>query len=338
MGRSGDGYVPEMEDGNEAARTPAVRHRALLAGSPDEVDEGVAAFVAEGVDAGAGLLLAMSDGARARLRALVGPALDEAAVLETARLYSSPAWTLARLRREIEGRTAAGRPLRIVGAPDWFDRPVAEREVWMSADAVANVAFTPSAAAPVELLCAYDTSAAPPDVVTAVPRTHPEVVEAGRTSRSGAYTDPALYCTRHRDRPLPPLPEPVEVHEFDAATLAPLRRAVADAASAADVDPRRVPEVVLVVNEAATNSVRHAGGSGIVRLAVTPEHLVCDVVDTGVITAPFAGLLPPERTGDGGYGLWLVHQLCDLVQVRSGPAGTTMRMHVRRGPVEDPAG
>jgi anti-sigma regulatory factor (Ser/Thr protein kinase) len=88
------------------------------------------------------------------------------------------------------------------------------------------------------------------------------------------------------------------------------------------------------VNEVASNSVRHAGGSGTARLAVTAEHLVCEVADAGVITAPFAGLLPPPRTGEGGYGLWLVHQLCDLVQVRSGPAGSLVRMHIRRGPVD----
>jgi anti-sigma regulatory factor (Ser/Thr protein kinase) len=31
----------------------------------------------------------------------------------------------------------------------------------------------------------------------------------------------------------------------------------------------------------------------------------------------------------GGYGLWLANQVCDLVQVRSSPAGTTVRLHVR---------
>jgi anti-sigma regulatory factor (Ser/Thr protein kinase) len=335
MGRHGGGYGPEVDDGNGAGRTPAVRHRALLAGSADELDEGAAAFVTEAVDAGTAVLVATDEGRRLRLRERVGPAMGEAAILEPARLYSSPAWTLARLRREIEGRTAGGEPLRILAAPDWFGRPLAEREAWMSADAVANVAFTAAAAAQVEILCAYDASGAPPDVVTAVRQTHPEVVEDGRSRRSEAYTDPALYCTRHRGRPLAPLPEPVEEHVFEAATLASLRRVVQAAATEAGVDARRVPEVALVVNEVATNSVRHAGGTGTARLAVTAEHLVCEVVDTGVITAPFAGLLPPPRDGDGGYGLWLVHQLCDLVQIRSGPAGSVVRMHVRRGPVDD---
>jgi hypothetical protein len=29
----------------------------------------------------------------------------------------------------------------------------------------------------------------------------------------------------------------------------------------------------------------------------------------------------------GGFGLWMVNQLCDLVEVRTGEAGSTVRAH-----------
>ena len=32
----------------------------------------------------------------------------------------------------------------------------------------------------------------------------------------------------------------------------------------------------------------------------------------------------------GGRGVWLANQLCDLVQIRSGAAGTVVRLHARR--------
>ena len=35
---------------------------------------------------------------------------------------------------------------------------------------------------------------------------------------------------------------------------------------------------------------------------------------------------PAEATG---LGLWVVHQVCDLVELRTGPAGTTIRTHMR---------
>jgi anti-sigma regulatory factor (Ser/Thr protein kinase) len=36
----------------------------------------------------------------------------------------------------------------------------------------------------------------------------------------------------------------------------------------------------------------------------------------------------------GGRGLWIVNQLCDLVQIRSAPSGTVVRVHThaRRPP------
>jgi anti-sigma regulatory factor (Ser/Thr protein kinase) len=33
---------------------------------------------------------------------------------------------------------------------------------------------------------------------------------------------------------------------------------------------------------------------------------------------------------EGGRGLWLVNQLCDLVQLRSSAAGGVVRLHMRR--------
>jgi hypothetical protein len=48
------------------------------------------------------------------------------------------------------------------------------------------------------------------------------------------------------------------------------------------------------------------------------------------ITDRLAGTLRPDPSAPGTRrGLWLVHQVSDLVQVRSGPAGTTIRVHLR---------
>jgi len=33
---------------------------------------------------------------------------------------------------------------------------------------------------------------------------------------------------------------------------------------------------------------------------------------------------------ESGRGLWIVNQLCDLFQLRSSPAGTVARLHMRR--------
>jgi hypothetical protein len=54
------------------------------------------------------------------------------------------------------------------------------------------------------------------------------------------------------------------------------------------------------------------------------------VRDSGWIADPLAGTLRPDPdSGMGGRGLWVVHQVCDLVEARSSAnAGTTTRVHM----------
>jgi anti-sigma regulatory factor (Ser/Thr protein kinase) len=53
------------------------------------------------------------------------------------------------------------------------------------------------------------------------------------------------------------------------------------------------------------------------------------VRDPGYIAEPLVGRLRPSAAVEGGHGMWLANQLCDLVQVRSSRAGTTVRLIVR---------
>jgi hypothetical protein len=63
---------------------------------------------------------------------------------------------------------------------------------------------------------------------------------------------------------------------------------------------------------------------------VTGGEVICQVEDTGQITDVLAGTARPDPVTPGGRrGLWVVHQVCDLAQIRTGPAGTTIRVHMR---------
>jgi len=92
----------------------------------------------------------------------------------------------------------------------------------------------------------------------------------------------------------------------------------------------RAGDAVTAVNEVASNSLRHGGGSGVLRTWPTDDSLVFEVSDEGVIDAPLVGRVRPGYDAPGGRGLWMVNQLCELVQVRSSSTGTTVRMHLRR--------
>ena len=97
-----------------------------------------------------------------------------------------------------------------------------------------------------------------------------------------------------------------------------------------DFVDERGADLVLAVNEVATNSVLHGGGEGDLLVWIERDAVVCELRDSGRFDHPLAGRVRPEPGRVGGHGLWLANQVCDLVQVRSFPTGTVVRLHLRR--------
>lgn len=116
---------------------------------------------------------------------------------------------------------------------------------------------------------------------------------------------------------------------FDLSNLPAVRRTVLAHGAEAGLRAPRDEDLVLAVNELATNSVRHGGGRGTLRLWRERGSVVCEVRDRGGIRDPLAGRHRPDGSSTGGYGLWLANQVCDLVQVRTTPQGGVVRVHMR---------
>ena len=82
----------------------------------------------------------------------------------------------------------------------------------------------------------------------------------------------------------------------------------------------------LAASELATNSVRHGGGTGTVAMWLESAAVVVEFSDSGRVADPLTGRLMPPLDAVGGRGVYLVNQLCDLVQLRSSDRGTTIRV------------
>jgi anti-sigma regulatory factor (Ser/Thr protein kinase) len=114
---------------------------------------------------------------------------------------------------------------------------------------------------------------------------------------------------------------------FGEEDLPSLRAFVSKMASALKVGDDRRVDIVVAVNEIATNSVRYGGGGGILRAWSDGGRLVCEVRDDGHIEDPMAGRRAPGLGDEGGFGLWLATNLSDLIQIRSFPSGSVVRLH-----------
>lgn len=131
---------------------------------------------------------------------------------------------------------------------------------------------------------------------------------------------------------LPPAPDDAEIVTFgqEPFALRGVREIVKRYALKAGLAAEGTDDLVVAVNEVTTNSLAHGGGTGTVLLWIEAGFLVCEVRDNGHIPAQRRpGRHRPGLEQIGGRGLWLAGQLCDLVQIRSSPTGTCVRVHKR---------
>jgi anti-sigma regulatory factor (Ser/Thr protein kinase) len=218
------------------------------------------------------------------------------------------------------------RRVRIVGEPIWAGRSALEYPACVQHEALINTAFEQRDAA---ILCPYDASTLSPIAMMDARRTHPTLVEDDRRRRSPGYQDPiALAAEYNRPMPDPPVSARSVPVTFDG--LAAIRRFAADQATAAGLSPDRAADLVVAINELATNTVEHGGGTGTLTVWRTDENLVCEVSDYGHLRDPMAGRRTPVPSAARGRGLVTVHLLCDLVRAHTRPGHTAVRVHMRR--------
>jgi anti-sigma regulatory factor (Ser/Thr protein kinase) len=300
---------------------PALAHEALMYEGLDEFLEGTSAFVREGLDGGESVVVAVPEPRLSALREALGGATEQLSFVDMEELGRNPARIIPALQLALD--TNPGRRLRWVGEPVWPGRRSCENVEGERHEALLNLAFGD---APVSILCPYDVGGLDAAVLVGAQRTHPVLHASGRRWDSVLYGDPCTVA-RAGAHPLDPVPADAVEREIDH-DLFGLRRVVRDWAAETGLDGERLDALLLAVNEAAANTLLHGGGSGTLRMWHDAEGLVCEVADDGHLADPLAGRRAPAPAQLGGRGLWMMNQLCDLVELRSGTPGLTVRLHM----------
>jgi len=213
-----------------------------------------------------------------------------------------------------------------IGESAWPGRSAAELVECQRQEALLNLAFRRGPAW--HLLCPYDMDRLEDHVIEAARSSHAFVAHEGESQPNAAYR-----CADEPARPFAgDLPRPqaaVRELEFDEQGLGVLRRFVSSWGGEEQLELEATEELVLAVNELATNSIRYGGGQGTLRVWRENRELLCEVSDGGYIEDPLVGRRRPAPDAQSGRGLWLVNNVCDLVQIRSSQAGTVVRVHKR---------
>lgn len=302
------------------------QHEALFYQGDHGFIAGTSTFIEDGLARNEDVLVVVGARKIDMLRDALGDSASRVTFADMEDVGRNPARIIPAWYDFVAEETAKGRTFRGVGEPIFPSRSPAEMVECQRHESLLNLAFAGSAEW--RLQCPYDTAALPPEVIDEARRSHPVLTNGTRVSPSPTYGSLDAVVAPF-DAPLPPPPDGRLEVTFAREPLDGLRSRLFQEALTAGFTITRATDLVVAANEVVSNSIRHGGGGGTLRLWRDDHTLVCEVADAGRIADPLVGRRRPRQEQERGRGLWLANQLCDLVQVRTFRTGSVVRLHMR---------
>ncbi|MFD9593988.1 anti-sigma factor RsbA family regulatory protein [Kitasatospora sp. NPDC059973] len=311
--------VPPTSDRGESP----FRHELYPYRGDAEFLSGTLGFIHEALEADEAVVVAVPSDKTSLLR---GELVDEPAVtfVDTTTAGPNPGRHIAAWSAWMTERGEGGRPVRAIGETAWrHARSTAHLSELRYHEWLLNRAFARSATW--SMLCPYDAGDDDEDALRSLSLCHPMIRRGGRNAANEEYLSAEEYPFEELAGPCDPFQE----LSYTEGDMAAIRAKVTQCATDAGVLRDRLPKLAVAVTEIATNSIRHGGGHGTLRTWAQDATFFCEFRDSGYISDVMAGRSRPTAEQIGGRGLWLAHQLCDLVEIRSSRAGgTTVRLHM----------
>ena len=312
-------------------RTPSrFEHEAAFYSRPEDHLRMCLAFVEEGLERGEPVMVALVPERGEALRTALGAAADAVQFVDMTELGRNPARIIPTWQQFLTNRGGSG-PVRGIGEPAWPGRTPVEYAEAALHEGLLNLAFDNGQAW--RLMCPYDLTGLPPEVLDEARRTHPVV--QNQPDGSGRFG--GQEHTKRAFSTLLPVPAHGQRVDFDRNELPLVRSLVDRIAQASRLSAAATENLTLAVHEVATNSVVHGSGLGALWFWEEPDAVVVEVRDGGFIDDPLVGRRVPDLMQEDGRGVWIANQLCDLVQIRSSKAGTQVRIRMwtgSRGPAD----
>ncbi|MFE9404995.1 anti-sigma factor RsbA family regulatory protein [Streptomyces sp. NPDC006530] len=284
---------------------------------------GTLSFIHEALTAGEAIIIAVPSDKASLLH---DELRDEPAVtfVETSTVGANPGRHIAAWTAWMSQHGEEGRPVRGIGETAWRQaRNAAHLSELRYNEWLLNRAFASSRAW--SMLCPYDAADEDPAALRSVSRCHPLIHQDGQVVPNDGYLSTDDYAFDA----LPDACDPYQELVYTSGDLSAVRSKVSQCASDAGVHEDQLPKLAVAVTEIATNSIRHGGGQGTLRTWAQDATFLCEFRDSGFISDQMVGRVRPTSDQIGGRGLWLAHQLCDLVEIRSTrEQGTTIRLHM----------
>lgn len=312
---------------SEGRSVAPFHHEAVLYDGIDGFMDWAVPFIREGVLAGEAVLVVVDELKIQRLRQQLGQDAVGVDFRDMNTVGVNPANIISAWATFVDDRSGSAPGLRGIGEPVWPGRNEAELVECFRHEQLLNVAFADSV--PWLLVCPYDTSTLAPEVIEMAHRSHPLVRRGSVIEVSDKY-DGLETCRSHAGELPDPPPDALDIRFSSAELIGTLRLVCEREAARSGIAVDRLFNVAMAATEVMTNSINHGGGRARLRLWGDEVGFWCDVEDGGTIVEPLVGRIPPSPFRVGGRGLFLANQFCDLVQVRSNPGRTVVRLLLKR--------
>ena len=305
-------------------RPEALAHAVAFHRSRDDLLRQLVPLVGAGLDRGEPVALAVQPSTMDELSDTFGsiPGLVQLATPEGGEGASGQ--TLAGHRaRQLRELTAEAGAATVI-SEHWNRFDGADGGFWTELDAAMNVALSDL---PLQITCFFPEMPLHLEILDGARRNHPVLLVAGEHRRNPEYQRPREVLAEL------PAPAPVLLGApdlriaFGAWQLNEVRDAVEHSLLDAGYARDRAEDVVLAVNEVATNAVEHGTSDAQISIWAARDGFVFEVQDDGALRDPLPGLRAPHPSEARGRGVWIARQVCDSLHVWAGRNGTHVRMH-----------
>lgn len=310
------------------APTGQFAHVAALYAGDEQLRDLLLPYLDEGLRRRENILAVISDDARRVLRDALGDAADQVR-------WGSRGVSYDRLGQMFEGfagylaqQYRAGVPTRVIGEFDSDNSPDRVSQ-YLRYESMANEVYAPYGY-PVVFL--WDQRRYPTDVLAHVRAVHPQLLDASGPIPNAEYRLPIDYLTQDQNSPAAaPVDLDLVAHLRSADDLGLLRRRLRSWGATRGLGVQDTDDIVIAVDEIATNALEHGQPPACVRGWTTPAALLVQVDDQGRNSIPATtGYHRRSTDAQRGRGIWIAHHLADVLTTHTGPTGTTVAMRFTR--------
>ncbi|MDQ2791730.1 MAG: hypothetical protein DLM60_20315 [Pseudonocardiales bacterium] len=303
-------------------------HVAALYASDEQLRDLLLPYLADGLRRHENILAVISDGARQVLHDALGDAADRVqwggcgvSYDRLGQMFEGFAGYLAQQRR-------AGVPTRVIGEFDSDSSPDRVSQ-YLRYESMANEVYAPHG---YPVVCLWDQRRHPTDVLARVRAVHPQLLDASGPITNAEYRMPIDYLAQGQD---PPAAAPADIDlvvQLDSSDdLGALRRRLRSWSATCGLGVQDTDDIVIAVDEIATNALEHGRPPARVRGWTTPAALFVRVDDHGRTSIPATtGYHRPGTDARRGRGIWIARHLADVLTTHTDPTGTTVAMRFTR--------